>query len=77
MCVRDLHPLFLHITMEGVKGNSFSCQAEGKEVGGTSGSLLSTCSNVSILSTGCNLGVSGTRAERMGGFLDMSKANLT
>lgn len=44
------------------------------------GSLLSTCSNFSIFSMGYNLRVSsfisGTKTERMGGFLDMSKTSL-
>lgn len=67
--------------MEGIKGNSFSCPAEGKEVGGILGSLVSSCSNVSMFSMGYHLGVSsfisGTRTETMDRFLEMSKANLT
>lgn len=80
-CVRDLHLPFSHMSIEGFKGNFFHGKLRGRRLVALLGSLLSTCSNVSMSSVGYNLGVSsfmsGTRTERMSGFLDMSKANLT
>lgn len=79
--VRDLHLPFSYMSIEGFKGIFFRGKLRGSRLVALLGSLLSTCSNVSMSSVGYNLGVSsftsGTRTERMSGFLDMSKANLT
>lgn len=77
MCVRDLHPLFWHTTRGAPRAILFHVKQKGRRLVAFLGSLVSTCSNVSIFSMGVSSFVSGTRTERMGAFLDMSKANLT